>query len=377
MNDLSPDRGAALILALMMLAFLSLLGGALLASVTLNVRIGDNYRVGTQLLHLAETGIEDARESLRISAATAPELLAVAAGPDGVLSTSADLDEILSATDDVPYLNGETRTAGRTFTDSSGRLAGRYFVFLRNDPAEGVQNTADSNRVLRFLSVGVIGPARRALEATVAPGGFPRVPAPLVLNGSPAVLAPPDAFFLTATPPLSADEIEQTLDPRLKTPAAMERLIEKIQAKATDVYDPGWSGETVLQNFGAANNFRVGVVNGDCKLGPGAGYGLLVVRGDLTVEGNLYWEGLIAVIGQGSLRWTNGASGQVAGAIVLARTHESDRGPGAPLGTMRSARGPVTADFSGAGPITLRLDAGRLDAANRRFPYRVVAYREY
>ena len=58
---MKSQRGSALVMALMMLTFLMILGSALLTSVTLDVAIGENYRSETQLLYLAETGIEEAR----------------------------------------------------------------------------------------------------------------------------------------------------------------------------------------------------------------------------------------------------------------------------------------------------------------------------
>ena len=92
------QRGSALILALLMLTFLMVLGCALLTSVTLDVAIGENYRSETQLLYLAEAGIEDARQVLRDSTDPLSRLLAAAAGADGVLSASQDLDALLNNT---------------------------------------------------------------------------------------------------------------------------------------------------------------------------------------------------------------------------------------------------------------------------------------
>ncbi len=51
----------------MLLSFLAVLGGALLTSMTIDVRIGDNYKTHTQALYLAEAGIELARENIRAS----------------------------------------------------------------------------------------------------------------------------------------------------------------------------------------------------------------------------------------------------------------------------------------------------------------------
>src|SRR5262245_63927970 len=106
----TSNQGAALILAVMILSLLSILGGALLTSTTLDIWIGDNYKTRTQALYLAEAGVEQAREELLQSASSLSGSLANASGIDGVLSTA----------DDRPLLSG-------AFSE------GDYPVSLRND----------------------------------------------------------------------------------------------------------------------------------------------------------------------------------------------------------------------------------------------------
>ena len=65
---MKPQRGMALITALILLSFLTIVGAALLTSTTVDVKIADNYKVNTQLLFLAEAGIDAGREALRGSA---------------------------------------------------------------------------------------------------------------------------------------------------------------------------------------------------------------------------------------------------------------------------------------------------------------------
>src|SRR6185295_4154968 len=184
------QRGSALILALLLLIFLMVLGSALLTSVTLDVAIGENYRSETQLLYLAEAGIEEARVLLQNSPETPSQLLTDAAAADRVLSTSRDLDTLLNGTDDIPLLSGGNRSTGKVRLDTSGQPAGRYFVFLRNDSAEGMASLTDTNQVLTLLTVAVMGNSRKVLEVTVMKWRFPQLPASLVLNGSPLMFSP-------------------------------------------------------------------------------------------------------------------------------------------------------------------------------------------
>jgi len=410
-------------MALMLLTFLMILGTALLTSVTLDVAIGENYRSETQLLYLAETGIEEARGLLRDSLKTPSLLLRAAAGTDGVLSDSLDLDLLLDGTDDVPFINGGTRSTGRLLLDSSGMPAGLYYVFLRNDAADGMTSLTDSNQVLTLLSVAVLGSSRKVLEVTIMKWKFPSLPASLVLAGSPLLFPPvgassgisgiditamgddrsaigvrttldqmtvlsniPDVHEFqypgrgnTSPPPADVAVIDALLDPRLRTPVGLERISERIAESASDVRSPGWSGTTILGSMGSSTDYRVVVVNGNCLLGSGTGFGILLVRGNLRMSGSFHWNGLILVIGQGSIAWTGAGSGSISGAMFVARTRADDRSPASELGTILTAPGAVDVDISGAGN-SIQLEnpgAAGMELVNQKFPYVPIAIREY
>lgn len=375
------ERGTALIMVLLFMAFLAILGGALITTSTIDVWISDNYRTATQLLYLTEAGIEQARENLRASPNTPSQLLFNAAGADGVISVSTDLNTLLSA--DVPFI-GST-----SLTDPAGRAAGRYFVFLRNDTADGMSSTADTNQVLNFLAFGLIGSSRKLIEATVMKSRFPPLPTALTLDGAAAfsransdfsvggigVTSEADRTSVLAVIP-DVRNVESELDPRLKTPAGMEALVSKIAALATETYSPGYPGSASLGNVGSATERRIVVVNGDCTLGPGAGYGILVVRGNATFAGSFEWHGLVLVIGQGSFVWNADATGQINGGVFLARTRDANRDTANPMGQMLGTRGAVDASFDGGGANAIQLNQAEIDAASGPFPYNVIAIRE-
>jgi hypothetical protein len=152
----------------------------------------------------------------------------------------------------------------------------------------------DSNKVLTLLSVAMLGDARKVLEVTVRKWQFPQLPASLVLSGSPERFIPADssseisgiditanggdrrsigvrtvpdqstilASIPTGTeiqypgqgnpspPPADVGVIDTLLDPRLRTPAGMERVVDRIVENASDLSSPGWNGTTVLGNIG-------------------------------------------------------------------------------------------------------------------------------
>jgi hypothetical protein len=396
----------------MFLAFLTILGGSLLMTSTIDVWIGDNFQRGTQLLYVAEAGIEQGRENLRLAAATTTSLLTTAAGADLTLSTSTDLQTLIDS-DDVAVIDGAT------LADASGRTIGTYYVWLRNDVADTMTSRTDSNDVVNLLSIAVIGQARKVIETTVSKGSFPDMPAALTLNGTPTfdpansnnfgisgidplgdnenaigVIADADRTTVldaipdarednypgsgdTTPPPADVANIDSELNIKLKTPAGMEQIVSSLAASATDTYNPAYGASTALGNVGSSTNYRVVVVNGDCTFGPGTGYGILLVRGNLTMTGNFAWHGLILIIGQGSFTWNGGGNGQINGAMFLARTRENDRSADNLLGTMRTTRGPVVADFNGGGENAIQLDKADMTAVNSAFPFSPISYKEY
>ncbi len=414
-------RGAALILALLFLSFLTVLGGALLTTSTIDVWISDNYKTNTQCLYLAEAGIEQARELVRVSSRTPTQLLTSAAGPDDTLSTSTDLVTLL-ASDDQPLIPSDAalRVTGQPLIDSSGRIIGRYHVWLRNDNAESMAAPMDHNQVLTLLSFGVMRGTRKVIEVTIKKAKFPKLPAAVTFDGPAsgfdyanstlagidgndagaaredenavgvvddndvgrivnALIGPPD---LRATysgvsgihPDVANTEGE--MEPALKRVSGLESLVSAITANASDVYSPPFGAVMAIGNYGMAANYRIAVVNGDVNLGPGFGYGILLARGDLRVTGSFTWNGLILIIGQGALHWNGAGDGSINGGLFLARTRANDRSSENPLGTLLSSRGEITADFNGARGSGIHYNTSLIEAANQALPYNPIAIRE-
>jgi type IV pilus assembly protein PilX len=358
------ERGVALIVALLILSFLTVLGGALLSSSTLDIWISDNYKTSTQNLYLTEAGIDQALERLRIVGQPS-HLLTAAAGTNGELSTATELGALL-ASDDQPVIPSDAslRSTGENLTDSSGTLIGRYHVWLRNDNADGMNAVADTNEVLTLLSFGRIGNSRKAIEVTVKRWAFPAIPAPLTLDGAVDLFDPTGAAF-----PVDFSNNDDELEPQLRTVSGLETIVARIEAHATDIHNPASGTPQVIGTLASPSDYRITVVNGDVQLGPGEGHGLLVARGNVTIAGDFTWHGLILVIGQGVLRWNRGIEGAIDGGIFLARTR-------APDGSLLVARGGVTADFNGAAGSGIHYNPETMTRANQGFPYVPIAIRE-
>jgi len=387
-------RGVALILALLFLAFLTILGGALLTTSTIDIWISENYKTGTQGLYLAEAGIDQARETLR-TAASPTDLLTVAAGADRTLSVAADLTTLL-ATDDQPLIPSDPslRATGEALTDSTGRVIGHYHVWLRNDVADGIGTLADTNEVLTLLSFARIGNTRTVMEVTAKRARFPRMPAALVLDGPVAVFTPSNSrvFEVDGHDAGSGREdehavgvinnsdidriaaadtanVEGELHPMLKTVSGLESLAAGIAVFATDVYNPAPGTPQIIGNYGDPSNYKIAFVNGDVNLGPGNGYGILVARGSVVVTGNFTWNGLILIIGHGMLHWNALGNGTVNGGMLIARTRATD-------GTLLTSRGDLTVDFNGGGGTGIRYNTSAIAAANKAFPYKPISVKE-
>ena len=305
-KPLNRERGVALILALLVLSFLMILGGALLTTSTIDIWISDNYKTYTENLYVAEAGVDYGREILLKSAHTPSELLSAASGSDHQLSTSTDLSTLL-ASDDQPLIPSDPalRSTGQPLMNSSGDIVGYYYVWLHNDIADGLNSLVDSNQTLTLVSIASNWGTRKIIEATVQKGGFP----------------------------------DNANDSRLQNSAALQDLAARIAKSATDLYSLATIGD-----YGSPSNYKVAVVNGNVDLGPGTGYGILLTKGDVNVIGNFTWNGLILVIGSGSVH-LNGHVGTING------------------GTF-------------AGGMYTITDAAKIKLANQLFPYSPIAMQE-
>ncbi len=413
------QRGMALITALMLLAFLTVVGGALLSSTTVDLKIADNYKTNAQLLFLTEAGLDAARETLRVSANDLTTDMVAAAGTDTTLSASMDLATLL-ATDDQPLLpsSNSLRTTGQTLDNGSGQTIGAYHVFMRNDPAEGQTATTDANDVVTLVSIGTIGNATLTIAADVKKGTFPPIPAALTLNGgiglfdaansnlfrvdgfdsagsgnnenAIGVISAGDDTTVTGAIPANrvsnytgdggatpdVEDVSTDLSTSLETVSGLEDIVSSISDSATDTYTPGFGSSTSIGDIGSASDYRVVVVNGDATFGPGTGYGILLVRGVLTLSGNFNWNGLVLAIGQGEMHWNGGGNGEVQGGVFIAKTRDTAT-MSEPLGALRTTRGDIIADFNGGGGAGIIYNTSTIASANNTFPYDPIAVWEY
>ena len=109
-------------------------------------------------------------------------------------------------------------------------------------------------------------------------------------------------------------------------------------------------------------------VDGDLTLGPGypTGQGTLIVTGTLTLNGNFQFNGVIMVLGGGSVYRSGGGHGNIYGAMFVAKFSDTDTLFGAP-----------TFDTSGGGTSNIQYSSDAVDKAKSVGGHAVSAVREY
>jgi hypothetical protein len=178
-------------------------------------------------------------------------------------------------------------------------------------------------------------------------------------------------------PTLATDSVNLTTVDGLTT---LSNMIAT--AAGPNVYPNG----TVPTNLGTPGSPVVNVVNGDLTIG-GSGAGVLLVTGQLTLNGNFSWDGLILVIGEGAIVKDGGGGATVNGAMFAANLYSDaaagTTGPGPypgystkiPLGA-NNAPGIPFFNWSGGGNATIQYDSCWIQAVTNSSPYHIVTQRE-
>jgi hypothetical protein len=98
-------------------------------------------------------------------------------------------------------------------------------------------------------------------------------------------------------------------------------------------------------------------VDGDLTLGPGnpTGQGTLIVTGDLTLDGNFNFNGVIMVLGKGRVFRSGGGTGNIYGAIFIAKFSKT--------GADTDLFGSPTFDTSGGGTSNIQYSSDAVDKA--------------
>jgi Tfp pilus assembly protein PilX len=167
----------------------------------------------------------------------------------------------------------------------------------------------------------------------------------------------------------------------LTTVGGLTNLVNLITGAAgANVYPSG----TVPPNMGTNTAPVVNVVNGDLTL-TGSGAGILLVTGQLTLNGNFSYNGVILAIGEGAITKSGGGGGTVNGAMFAANLFSDPvpaGGPGAYpayttlLSPPSHAPGVPYFGWSGGGNATIQYDSCWIGNVTDALPFKLVAQRE-
>jgi hypothetical protein len=122
----------------------------------------------------------------------------------------------------------------------------------------------------------------------------------------------------------------------LKTPSGLDKIAQAIMASPDAVAPPGGGNATgsdltallaSMSNPGGMSptNPMTVVVNGDLDLTGwhNTGYGLLLVTGNLNYDPDASWQGIVLVIGKGTVTGSHNGTGEIDGAFLVAKTRDS------------------------------------------------------
>ncbi|HET7439866.1 MAG TPA: hypothetical protein VFJ47_01080 [Terriglobales bacterium] len=163
----------------------------------------------------------------------------------------------------------------------------------------------------------------------------------------------------TAPPP------GNTMGP-LGTVSGLQNLVNAVTGIADQVVPPPGGTPSSL---GTSSNPVIDVVQGDVSLASVHGYGILLVEGNANFTGNTSWDGLILIIGNGSLTVSGGGGGQINGGVLVANIN---------TGVVGNTPGPPTVDWSGGGGNGIYYNSCDANSLfnNRTGYFRMVATRE-
>ena len=156
----------------------------------------------------------------------------------------------------------------------------------------------------------------------------------------------------------------------LGTVSGLQNLVNAVTNIADQVV-PAPGG--LPSNLGTAANPVVDVVQGDANFGNLGtavhGYGILLVEGNLTFTGLTSWDGVILVIGNGSITVQGGGSGQINGGVLVGNINS---------GVVGNTPGPPIVNWNGGGGNGIYYNSCDANSLfnNRTGYFRMVATRE-
>lgn len=352
----TSERGAALIMSLLIAMLMLAAGGALLATAGMTAGNAVDATAETQAYYAADAGIQAALTIVRRNRA-------------GKTGLAANFHNFACGTANTCVNDGDNLSEWLTYKDGRVRLStsGDFsYVVKVSDPSLTATASVLNTYTPRFLIIesagyGPRGAAKR-MKLLVDRNYFDFTPKSTLLMRGAADCSNMTTFSIgqsnakeysgndAATPPQAAlpvfgttcggNATQATNTVNSSKPNTVTTSPQGKVAELTNSDLPNW-----LQNandarallldlaarakgegryftgqptsFGTAASPKFTFVDGNCDLSDGGG--LLVVTGELTMKGNANFSGLILVLGKGEMTRNGGGNGDIMGAIVVAK----------------------------------------------------------
>ena len=419
------ERGAAVVMSLLIATILLVAGGALIQVTSMNAANTIDATAESQAYYGAEAGLQAALNTLRGNQApsgtampigmtrlTYRNAVAVASSNDKPLGTGGDPSTVARLSRYLPY--SSRQAAGTRVSVSTSPLI-EYDVTVSLPPGDvmPINPTLQPNRLLvRSTGYGPNGAIKR-MSMIVARNAFdPTVPAMMTLVGTPtgtpamsfesgnstnhvyssldhatglptglpafgttngpdATLAGTEAANNTTTSPAAAVVPNTGLPAYLRSPAATRAFLDQMQAAAIAGAAQSPATATYLPDGGGGNPTGFTFCKGDYDMGSGSGSGILIVTGELNTNGGTDFNGVILVLGQGYVNRNGGGGGAFYGANFIARVDWPAADPA------WTAFGSPYFNFNGAGNATMQYDSSAVANALSLLPSPVLGVSEY
>ena len=192
------------------------------------------------------------------------------------------------------------------------------------------------------------------------------LPAFATTNAPDAAIANTEAAESTTTTP-AVGVLSSSLTPSyLRSPAATRAFLDSMQELAIAGAAQSPATATYLPTGGSGTPTGFTFCKGDYTMGPVSGSGLLIVTGELTTNGGTNFDGVIMVLGAGSINRSGGGGGQFYGATLIANVDWPAASPaltnfGAPF-----------FNFDGSGTSNMQYDSAAIARAFQYLPVPIV-----
>lgn len=457
------QRGSALMLTVFVLSLISLMGLGLASLGVNELRMSRASLRPKLAFFAAEAGLEDGRATLYEANRNGSfsDDLTVAAGPNGTIDfdpsavtplydADGNVTGFTGTGDDVPL---RTTTLGSSY----------YEVYLTNDPLDARGNLADGNDRVLLTGIGaardrswemvqaivemesilptsapatitLLGPQpvfesahatrKSYLGDDCAGAGLPGHYVPVVGTVGPSAEASAEAG-LWPNPDFAAGSYRDedtfadltdgaeptvvgsgygTIDPAWTDCPSVIDMIESLR-QAADRLCLGpvrcEGGSSCPCDPANTTSNTITFIEGDFDLGGNAsGQGTVVVTGTATFGGDVNWDGLVLVLGEGDFRLNGSGNGEVSGGVIVADVagpdgiyggfcsqsaaacaSASDCPPGesctVSADNCRGGFGSVTFDERGGGNSGTVYCTTDLERANPVHPYRIVDFKQW